>query len=152
MSHSLFITGAGRSGTTLLDKLISMHPEVLVFSQPLPLLYVAIKKNYLHAFKRKTTTPEYPLNDLFAENYCDPEVFKEYLLETRFSNELFKNLLSSMVDYDGQYTKPTSEFKLSGKQKMSMFEFVTLYTEWLSTKSGRDCSISGSKETFTDFE
>ena len=48
MSFSfLFVTGMLRSGTTLLDKLLSIHPQALVHSQPLTPLYVKVKRAFL---------------------------------------------------------------------------------------------------------
>ena len=47
MRSDFFITGMGRSGTTLLEKLLCNHKDLSVLSQPLPLVFIDLKKRFL---------------------------------------------------------------------------------------------------------
>ena len=75
----VFATGAPRTGTTLLDKLLSTHPDVLIHSQPLPLLYVRLKRMFLQGLGHQAAAGGYPLNDMFLGNYYAPDQFAAFL-------------------------------------------------------------------------
>ena len=83
MTSSVFVTGMARSGTTLLDKLLSLHPNAFVASQPLPLLYVWVKRAFWESSPSnsspETITIQYPLNDMFGEHYYPLEELLSFL-------------------------------------------------------------------------
>jgi hypothetical protein len=76
----LFITGMGRSGTTLLEKLVALHPEASVLSQPLPLLYIAVKREFLRRSGRlRGVARHYPFNDMLGDNYYPPHELVRFI-------------------------------------------------------------------------
>jgi len=111
MKH-LLITGMGRSGTTLLDKLLTNHKEIDVLSQPLPLLFVEVKKQFL---KSKGIDKYYALNDdSISRGYltCDLDNF---LANFSITHAEIERIFHSMRDYSGQYTK--NEFDSIGDSR-----------------------------------
>lgn len=145
----VFVTGMARSGTTLLDKLLSLHPDAAVASQPLPLLYVWVKRAFWESSRRDSApnpvAEHYPLNDLFGELSYPPEEFLTFLQTYPLTTPFCRRLLLEMVPFAGQYTKPAEPFRvLAGYQPSSVYDFVTHYCIWLATAPRR---VIGSKET-----
>ena len=104
MSRKLvFITGMQRAGTTLVEKLLSMHPDAHVLSQPFPLLFVELKRKFLTKIGYPDET--YPLGNLFRESRYRPEDFASYLDEWHPDPGLLWELFSQMKGYSGQYTR-----------------------------------------------
>ncbi|RYD70533.1 MAG: sulfotransferase, partial [Sphingobacteriales bacterium] len=95
-----FITGMYRSGTTLLAKLLGGHPQAAVASQPAPLLYAEIKKQFLQSVN---SSPEYPLGHLFNEAPFTNSDFTDFLSEQKLSKEFISQALAKMQHYSGQY-------------------------------------------------
>lgn len=148
MRH-LFVTGAARSGTTLFDKLLSSHPRAVVFSQPLPLLYVRIKEIFLLESGHVRAGFAYPLNDMFLNNYYAPERFVEFLRSRLLDVEFVRATLERMADYSGQYTKPVDPyFILDAFQSCRLAGFVARYCEGLAPCS--DIDVVGTKESFCE--
>ena len=145
----VLVTGMPRSGTTLLDKLLSSHPAALVFSQPLPLLYVEVKRRFLQDRELGAASRAYPLNDMFRTNYYASEAFQAFL-ETFLLEPIFcREVLAAMVAFDGRYIKPADPFAFLEDYKASrLFDFVRSYVRWLADG---DCPVvTGSKETFCE--
>lgn len=144
----LFVTGASRSGTSLLDKLLSQHPMIEVLSQPLPQLYTGVKRQFLRA----ALTPieqTFPLNDLFDSNFRPPELFTEYLCSSHLAPDWLKGILRAMSGYLGQFTRPQSPLSaLIPNAPIRMAEFVAHYQAAVSNRS--DVPIRGSKEVFAE--
>lgn len=144
----LFVTGASRSGTTLLDKLLSHHPAIEVHSQPLPRLYTSVKRQFLSA----PLTPveqAFPLNDLFECNYRPPAQFTEYLSSCRFAPDWLAGVMQGMIGYSGQQTRPKVALSaLIPKAPMLLTEFVAHYQLAISNRP--KVTIRGSKETFAE--
>lgn len=136
-----------RSGTTLLDKLISLHPDAIVLSQPLPLLYVAIKKEFLACAQRCDHLANlYPLNDLVGDNYYHPATFESFLNTIAISRDFLDEVLLRQISYDGQYHKPDNPLiVLNGFESDSFAGFVDRYTTCHSPKS--QALVRGTKET-----
>ncbi len=152
MSTRLLVTGMPRSGTTLVDKLLSSHPQAHVLSQPLPLLYVRIKRAFLESRPTAGREPlalRYPLNDMFGPNYYPPAELRQFLESFRLSRELCRQTLEEMVPFDGQYTKPSSPFQvLEGYRPAPLHDFVERYCEPLvATGQPR---IAGTKEAYCE--
>lgn len=99
----LFVTGMPRSGTTLLDKLLSAHPRAHVLSQPLPLLYVRVKQEYQHArgVRGNAAGTAYPLNDMFGDHYYPAQDFVEFLRRYRLGGPFCRQTLKQMVPFSG---------------------------------------------------
>lgn len=77
-SH-LLVTGCYRSGTTVVEKILNMHPTVTLASQPFPVLYILVKE----LFNRQIGIERrYPLDHLFLEDAYTPEELGAFL-ETR---------------------------------------------------------------------
>jgi hypothetical protein len=149
MNSYVFVTGMARSGTTLLDKLLSLHPDAAVASQPLPLLYVWVKRAFWESsrsnFSPATVAIQYPLNDMFGENYYPPGDLLSFLHTYTLIEPFCRRLLEAMIPFAGQYTKPTTPFRvLETYQPSSFYDFVTDYCRWLEAAPRR---VIGSKET-----
>ena len=150
MTTSLFVTGMLRSGTTLLDKLLSLHPRIHVFSQPLPLLYVQVKRKFLEISQNAqtlgTVIARYPLNDMFGAHYYEPTDFLAFLERFELSHEFCRQCLAEMLPFDGQSTKPDDPFRLLRSfRPSSLYAFVSAYAN--SLVSAGQPLVIGSKET-----
>lgn len=107
IDDALFVSGAQRSGTTLLAKLLGAQPGVSILSQPFPLLFVEAKRAFLHAIGAHDEC--YPLGHLFAETRYDGGQLAGFLQAWRIAQEDLVNVFAQMSNYSGQYTKFTSE-------------------------------------------
>ncbi len=136
-----------RSGTTLIDKLLSLHPQALVFSQPLPLLYVRVKAAFLSTLgDRPAAERRYPLTDLFRSHWVAPEDFREFLDNFLLDESFCRATLEEMAPFDGQYTKPEDPFQaLEGYRSTSLNGFVGHYLNSLADDAKH--RVLGSKET-----
>lgn len=104
--NNLFITGMGRSGTTLLDKLLTNHRRIDVLSQPLPLIFIEAKKRFL---KEKGDDKYYVLNDDLISRDYPQEEFDAYLKNFQIKMFDIKNIFKKMEDYSGQCAKRDRE-------------------------------------------
>lgn len=100
--NRVFITGMGRSGTTLLDKLLSNHQYIEVLSQPFPLLFVEIKKAFL---SQMGIEKYYVLNDNTHSGDYELEDFNRFVESYTINYEELKQLFEKMKNYSGQMTK-----------------------------------------------
>lgn len=153
MSSRLFVTGAMRSGTTLLDKLLSAHPQISIYSQPLPLLYSEVKKSFLGSrYANSQLGPvleRYPLIDLFAEHYTPPSEFVTFLAGFKLQPGQLRRVLEEMRTYSGQKTRPRQHFSLpEASRSIGLLEFVEAYLRALDPEAGE--KVIGSKETFCE--
>jgi hypothetical protein len=103
IQDALFITGAQRSGTTLLEKLIDDLPEVSILSQPFPLLFVAVKRQFLQSLGVEDVA--YPLGHLFRAERSRGSLLAEFLARWRTSPAELRPLFDEMSEYSGQYTR-----------------------------------------------
>lgn len=91
----ILLTGCYRSGTTLLDKLLHGHPEILMVSQAYPVLFYYVKQQFLN---EKGLERRYPLEHLFLEDGYTPDEFSRFLdrfvLDDRHLDEMFKQMAS----------------------------------------------------------
>ena len=89
----LLVTGCYRSGTTLLEKLLHLQPQVTVASQPMPALYHVVKQRFLDA---RGLQRRYPLDHLFLEDAYTAEdlaaFLASYRLDDRDLDEVFAQL------------------------------------------------------------
>lgn len=92
----------GRSGTTLLDKLLTNHRDITVLSQPFPLVFIELKKKFL---KEIGLDKYYVLNDdLISKEYSQNKLDK-YLENLTMSIDTLKSIFKTMENYSGQTTK-----------------------------------------------
>ena len=143
-SH-VFITGMPRSGTTLLDKLLSTPACSQVYSQPLPLLFSEIKRSYLDQLGR---TAEYPLNDMQLSNYYDPEDWLGFLEHFEIDAAYFDRVATAMRSFSGQYTKPddVADF-IQSLSARTTDSFIASYLSWLDSNRHQ---LIGLKETWCE--
>jgi hypothetical protein len=142
----LFIVGSPRTGTTLLDKLVSSHPAASALSQPLPLLYVEAKRWFNASLHLESGA--FPLNDMFGENYYSPERMATFLRGHLIGVDALREVLTRMTTYTGQYTKVDRPFQiLDGYVPASLFDVVYRYADLLCPSRAQ---VIGSKETFAE--
>ena len=81
--HNVLLNGCFRSGTTLLDKLLHAHPEIIMASQPFPALYSYLKEIYL---RERDISFRYPLDHMFKQSGYSKDDFSAFL-ETYVIND-----------------------------------------------------------------
>lgn len=145
----IFVTGTPRSGTTLVDKLLSAHRAMRVYSQPLPLLYVEAKRAFMAAIGQQADG-RMALNDMAHANSYPPAEFRAFLARHRFSRAWLQDVVDSMADFDGQYTKPGRRFDCGwiGDDGIGLASFIAAYLRWLCDEPG--IAILGAKEVMTE--
>lgn len=138
LENFIFITGMLRSGTTLMQKLLSMQSSIDIQYQPNSPMYVDLKKRYLsmigaQGYPISNHQHDYPLNDLFGENFTDPSGFTHYLETTNF----LRNSLTPDTLGDGNL-------------KMSLLEFLQDYGSISAAKNYYGCKENTTEE-FADY-
>jgi hypothetical protein len=144
-ADSVFITGMPRSGTTLLDKLLTVQGISHIYSQPLPLLFSRIKSIFLHQIGMDSA---YPLNDMLLSNYYDSEQWVTFLDSFRIDRNFYQSVNESMRSFSGQYTpsvEPGSLF--SSDETLSLADFIETY---LVALGGNPNQLLGLKETWCE--
>lgn len=148
-SH-LFITGMGRSGTTLLEKLLARHEQLSVLSQPFPLLYVEAKRQFLRGVESvvdRQLAEAHPLGGDSFPGY-DLQAVTDYLRRQVFAADRVRDVFAKMADYDGQYHKlPDWGRRLA---KLVDGTFPALFqqlTRCLAVSRSAAVQIWGAKET-----
>lgn len=141
------IIGMSRSGTTLLEKLLASHPQMNLFSQPLPLLYRHLKKE----FYKKINYPDtyYVLNDLFHESEYSPDDFFDFLDHYELPLTEISQLFEEMLDWNGQWEKVMNWNEwMSNYNSMNLAEFYPFFLKNLS--AGNGIKAMGSKEVLVE--
>jgi Sulfotransferase family len=105
--EALFLTGTQRSGSTLLEKMLGAQNDVSVLSQPFPLLFVEVKREFLRTLG--VADERYPLGHAFRESRYTSDAFAAFLAQWRTSPSDLAHIFAVMSDYSGQYTKFTPE-------------------------------------------
>lgn len=152
--QTLFVTGASRSGTSLLDKLLSTHPAMEILSQPLPHLYTGIKRRFLETARPEAPPPSdlaraFPLNDLFDTAYADPGRFTAYLHAARLDRDWLIATLRGMEGFSGQGIRPgVPAVALVPEEPPGTAAFIAHYLAAVSRRP--DVRIRGSKEIFAE--
>lgn len=78
----LFVTGMLRSGTSLIQVLLTNHPEIFVAYQPYYQFYVSIKQRFLEEHSLKKVLP---LGDGMDSNKEERYLFAQWLKNRRFN-------------------------------------------------------------------
>lgn len=136
------ITGMSRSGTTLLEKMLSSHQKIHVLSQPMPFLYRYIKERFYKQIGYPDTY--YVLNDLFDENIYRISEFTSWLGQKRFTGDEVRNVLESMKGYQGQLESAHKILKASNGFKIG--DFASVYKRILDHFRTDGQWVMGSKE------
>jgi Sulfotransferase family/Sulfotransferase domain len=98
----LFVTGMQRSGTTLLDKLLSCHRQISLVSQAFPFLFFEAKKDFFRC--HGIEVPPYALGPLFVERGYVAEELMRHLAGWRVDASRLREMFAAMRGYSGQYT------------------------------------------------
>lgn len=98
----IFITGMMRSGTTLLEKLLSNHPRLSVLSQPFPMFWIEQKREFLATLG---FSDPIPLGNLFGETRYTPRDFEVFLNEQLIPAAFVRKCLAAQKNYSGGYTR-----------------------------------------------
>lgn len=117
--NNLFISGMARSGTTLLDKLLTNHDNITVLSQPLPLLFVDVKTKFLNSIGLEKY---YVLNDEYDQANYSRQDFLKFLSKLNYSKNEVEKLFDLMDNYNGQYTKRDNKEIFLNNRVFSEFE------------------------------
>jgi hypothetical protein len=117
----VFVTGVYRSGTTLIDKLLSNHTNVKIASQPFPFLLFKAKSDF---YKLLGIRRKYPLDDLFLEECYNNSDFFGFLKDFKLNSLQIKELLEGMRSYFGCLTPGLIEKWLnpSGGSLISVYD------------------------------
>lgn len=129
--NSFFLTGMGRSGTTLVEKLLCNHPVLSMLSQPFPFLFIELKKIFL---KKKGINKHYVLNETLNDNNYEMEEFNDFLESFQITKKEINTLFKLMKNYSGQMTK-INKIDIDIESK-NFIEWYRLLVENLSYTSG----------------
>ena len=134
-----------RSGTTLLEKLLTNHRKMDVLSQPLPLIFIEAKRRFL---KEKGVDRYYVLNDdLISRDYPQDE-FDTYLDNFEIDLSDIDNIFNIMETYSGQYTKRDYHLSMKPHLLHGYKEAIKRCLE--SYKVDEDATYLGIKETMCE--
>lgn len=132
----------GRSGTTLIEKLLTNHPDVDILSQPFPILFTDIKKMFL---KTRGLDEYYVLNDHKDQMQYPQHELDNYLLRLTLSEQCITNLFIKMHDYSGQSQKPNN-IDLSKNLEKNLIGFWHIYKKAFDYFDTKKSTYVGSKE------
>lgn len=139
MMNNIFLTGMGRSGTTLLEKLLTNHSQITMLSQPFPLLFTELKKHFLETLGIKEY---YVLNNGPYDTKYNLKDFINFLNTYEIGLEEITEIFEKMDHYSGQITKCHYKFT-----KIKHTDLINVYQELLTLMyDGKDISYLGSKE------
>lgn len=143
----MFVVGAYRSGTTLVEKLAHMHPALAIASQPFPLLYVEAKRRFLAS---RGWTDRYPLGHRFRDERYTAEQLHAALDGMRFTRREIASLVASMKDYSGWWTPALGEL-VDALGDGTFLEVRARMHAVLAEAFGRpDARVVGSKEILVE--
>jgi hypothetical protein len=117
--NRIFITGMGRSGTTLIDKLLTNHKDIELLTQPFPLIFTFLKSKFLEKYNRHEY---YVLNGNACENEYSIDKFNLFLSEYKLNFTEIISVFDQMKTYSGQITKINIELT-----RNSSYSFLELY-------------------------
>jgi len=103
IDNALFVTGAPRSGTTLLERLLATQDGISMLSQPFPLLFLEAKRAFLATLG--IGDEPYPLGHLFREARYPSGALAEFLGGWRVERADLDVWFARMARFSGQYTR-----------------------------------------------
>ncbi len=143
MRSQLLLTGVGRSGTTLAEKVLHAHTEICMGSQPFPDLFLRAKEAYLA--DRGVVRPN-PIGTRFLEADGTIEELAAFLDHDEWSSSRLDDLFDAMAANDGQYTKVL----VGARGAVRPGRFFDVYSQLLTALAVRlgrqDAAWVGSKE------
>ena len=139
-----FITGQQRSGTTLVEKVLSNHSKVFISSQPMPLIYYHLKSVFLESLGVKAY---YPLSTMFDEPLYAQEAFVDFLNNYHFDHKELGEMFTRMRSYSGNYSSDLIENlpTLSSSTVWELYQEIAEIARRFYAP-GKSVSLLGSKE------
>jgi hypothetical protein len=143
MNRYISVTGNTRSGTTLLEKLIGGLPDVEMFSQPFPQLFIDVKKKYYEELSH----PEkyFVLGNFYQDKLCQPDDVSRYLNNNKYSSKFIMD--SIRRDYSGQLTRGGDKWV---KENSTSGTFSETYKHLLDGLSSDSRRTIGSKHVMCE--
>ena len=142
IKDNIFVTGMSRSGTTLIEKLLTNHKDIDIVSQPFPLVFVAIKKLFLKIYN---IDKYYVLNDYINNESYSQDDFNKFLEHIEINIDSLDNVFKDMERYSGQYTKPSNIEAIYTNSSLQSFHKI--YQESIRKFKTKKALFIGSKET-----
>ncbi len=140
-NKSIFVTGMGRSGTTLLEKMLCNHNKVSMLSQPFPFLFIELKKEFLNTIGLKEY---YVLNNSYLDSTYDPDDFLSFIDNYEITGPFVSKIFEKMQGYSGQLTKTTN---IDNEISKVCGSVVSVYNTLVQLFRHRDSAcLTGSKE------
>lgn len=138
----LFVTGAYRSGTTLVEKLLHQHPAASVASQPFPFLYANVKQSFLDELG---ITERYPLGHCFRAAYR-PAQWWAFLDRHLIPGDRLDRWIAEQQGYSGHWTPELASLagELEGGTFLEVHE--RMQARLAEALGGRRAHVRGSKE------
>jgi len=138
----VFITGMGRSGTTLIEKILNSHKNISILSQPFPLLFVFMKRRFLSSMNNNKY---YVLNDGPNNGEYELSDFYKFINDYEIDEKDINDVFEEMSHYSGQKTKVR---KINNYQSLIFLElFKKLVND---VPEDPVLNIYGSKEVFCE--
>lgn len=131
----------GRSGTTLIDKLLSNHPKIDILSQPFPLIFVSLKKKYLGILGKDQY---YVLNQHLHDENFSQDKFDQFLDNVTFDKNYLQSIFNNMKHYSGQTIKPS--YPIVENLEMDLSSLDGIYKSSIELFDVKDSYYIGSKE------
>lgn len=143
----LFVTGVQRSGTTLLEKLLSCHHQISLASQPFPLLFVEAKRELFPVLGMEA--PTYPLGPLFMERRYTAADLMRHLMQRQIDAERLRTIFAGMRGYSGQYTHVESQHVDQALERLETGDLAAVSAA-LYRALCDDVPLVGGKETLCE--
>lgn len=147
--ETLFVTGMQRSGTSLLDRLLSGHPALSILSQPFPFVFLQAKRDFLRAVGDESA--RYPLDPLFLEERFTLDEFTRFLSAYRLDVDTLARLFMEMASFDGQYTRARPEVLARALARLEPDDFHgTIAQLYRALSPDPAAALFGGKETLCE--
>lgn len=143
--QSLFLSGMLRSGTTLIQTLLTNHPELFVAYQPYHQFYLDCRLEFLkiHGLQKFL-----PLGDGLDSDAKEREQFKDWLLNHEFNQIQKDNLLAGAM-----LAKGGGSSELQGELTAQVGTFIDIHAQIhaeLAVRYKSDVTYAGAKEVLCE--
>ncbi len=149
MAKNLLVTGAYRSGTTLLDKLLNSHSQVNVASQILQIFLFEVKGKFLES---RSIERRYPIDSLFLEKEYTLDDFFQYLSGLVLTEAEVSTIFNKEKSYSGILNPDIIEYFLSKNLLRGGSFYEILHQIFISVASyfgDKPALWVGTKEVFS---
>jgi len=148
MADALLVTGCYRSGTTVVEKILNMHREATVASQPFPILYFVSKERFDASIGIRR---RYPLDHLFLEDAYGPDDLASFLDRDVLGADALDDFVRRMHDYREGLWTPAILDVLEGLQPGTFFEMHAQLRDRISRLFPKpNARFVGSKEVLVE--